>query len=40
MGVANVLGVDQNAILENTLFEDGDSVDTFRAFVPAQVEKT
>ncbi|EEF45086.1 conserved hypothetical protein [Ricinus communis] len=44
-GVAGVLGaalmcVIHGATIENTLFEDGDGVNTFRAFNPTQAEET
>ncbi|KAH7550564.1 hypothetical protein JRO89_XS13G0219300 [Xanthoceras sorbifolium] len=45
MGVAGVLGAAllcaiHGATVENTLFEDGDSANTFRAFNPTQAEET
>ncbi|KAG6408376.1 hypothetical protein SASPL_131381 [Salvia splendens] len=45
MGVAGVLGVAllcaiHGATVENTLFEDGDGANTFRAFNPTQAEET
>jgi photosystem II P680 reaction center D2 protein len=45
MGVAGVLGAAllcaiHGATVENTLFEDGDGVNTFRAFNPTQAEET
>ncbi|KAG5060846.1 hypothetical protein JHK87_001875 [Glycine soja] len=45
MGVAGVLGatllcVIHGATVENTLFEDGDGANTFRAFNPTQAEET
>ncbi|MCD9641533.1 hypothetical protein HAX54_027746 [Datura stramonium] len=45
MGVAGVLGAAllctiHGATAENTLFEDGDSANTFRAFNPTQAEET
>ncbi|KAK8455571.1 hypothetical protein SEVIR_4G142403v4 [Setaria viridis] len=45
MGVARVLGVAllcaiHGATVENTLFEDGDGANTFRAFNPTQDEET
>ncbi|KAG6542984.1 hypothetical protein Mapa_015676 [Marchantia paleacea] len=45
MGVAGVLGAAllcaiQGATVENTLFEDGDGANTFRAFNPTQSEET
>ncbi|MCO5609639.1 hypothetical protein L7F22_063869 [Adiantum nelumboides] len=45
MGVAGVLGVAllcaiHGATVENTLFEDGDGANTFRAFNPTQSEET
>jgi photosystem II P680 reaction center D2 protein len=45
MGVAGVLGVVllcaiHGATEENTLFEDGDGANTFRAFNPTQSEET
>ncbi|KAL3038584.1 hypothetical protein AAZX31_01G140800 [Glycine max] len=45
MGVAGVLGATllcaiHGAIVENTLFEDGDGTNTFRAFNPTQAEET
>jgi photosystem II P680 reaction center D2 protein len=45
MGVAGVLGVAllcaiHGATMENTLFEDGDGENTFRAFNPTQAEET
>ncbi|EEF45090.1 conserved hypothetical protein [Ricinus communis] len=44
-GVAGVLGVAlmcviHGATIENTLFEDGDGVNAFRAFNPTQAEET
>jgi photosystem II P680 reaction center D2 protein len=43
MGVAGVLGLHYYAIhgatVENTLFEDGDGANTFRAFNPTQAEE-
>jgi photosystem II P680 reaction center D2 protein len=43
MGVAGVLGAAllcaiHGATVENTLFEDGDGANTFRAFNPTQAE--
>ena len=45
MGVAGVLGAAllcaiHGATVENTLFEDGDGANTFRAFNPTQAEET
>ncbi|GER31033.1 photosystem II D2 protein [Striga asiatica] len=45
MGVAGVLGAAllyaiHDATVENTLFEDGDGANTFRAFNPTQAEET
>ncbi len=45
MGVAGVLGgallcAIHGATVENTLFEDGDGANTFRAFNPTQSEET
>ncbi|KAG5580107.1 hypothetical protein H5410_050734 [Solanum commersonii] len=43
MGVAGVLGFAiaiHGATVENTLFEDGDGANTFRAFNPTQAEET
>ena len=45
MGVAGVLGAAllcaiHGATVENTLFEDGDGSNTFRAFNPTQAEET
>jgi photosystem II P680 reaction center D2 protein len=43
MGVAGVLGAALCAIMQqlrNTLFEDGDGANTFRAFNPTQAEET
>ncbi|WOK93757.1 photosystem I assembly protein [Canna indica] len=45
MGVAGVLGTAllcaiHGATVENTLFEDGDGANTFRAFNPTQAEET
>ncbi len=45
MGVAGILGgallcAIHGATVENTLFEDGDSANTFRAFTPTQSEET
>ena len=45
MGVAGVLGVvllcvSHDATVENTLIEDGDGENTFRAFNPTQAEET
>ena len=45
MGVAGVLGgallcAIHGATVENTLFEDGDGANTFRAFNPTQAEET
>ncbi|CAN4116399.1 unnamed protein product [Withania somnifera] len=45
MGVSGVLGVAllcaiHSATVENTLFEDGDGANTFRAFNPTQAEET
>ena len=45
MGVAGVLGAAllcaiHGATVENTLFEDGDGANTFRAFNPTQSEET
>ncbi|KAF4360123.1 hypothetical protein F8388_020357 [Cannabis sativa] len=45
MGVAGVLGAAllcaiHGATIENTSFEDGDGVNTFRAFNPTQAEET
>ncbi len=45
MGVAGVLGgvllcAIHGAAVENTLFEDGDGANTFRAFNPTQSEET
>ncbi|KAK7829730.1 photosystem ii d2 protein [Quercus suber] len=45
MGVAGVLGATllcavHGATVENTLFEDGDSANIFRAFNPTQLEET
>jgi photosystem II P680 reaction center D2 protein len=45
MGVSGVLGdaplcVIHGATVENTLFEDGDGANTFRAFNPTQAEET
>ncbi|KAF4400832.1 hypothetical protein G4B88_004375 [Cannabis sativa] len=45
MGVAKVLGAAllcaiHGATVENTLFEDGDGANTFRAFNPTQAEET
>ena len=44
MGVAGILGGALYAIhaatVENTLFEDGDAANTFRAFTPTQSEET
>jgi photosystem II P680 reaction center D2 protein len=45
MGVAGILGgallcAIHGATVENTLFEDGDAADTFRAFTPTQSEET
>merc|ERR1712118_135968 len=45
MGVAGVLGAAllcaiHGATVENTLFEDGDGANTFRAFIPTQNEET
>ncbi|CAI0626154.1 unnamed protein product [Linum tenue] len=45
MGVAGVLGAAllctiRGATVENTLFEDGDSANTFHAFNPTQAEET
>ncbi|MGK7873559.1 MAG: photosystem II D2 protein (photosystem q(a) protein), partial [Xenococcaceae cyanobacterium] len=45
MGVAGVLGgallcAIHGATVENTLFEDSDEADTFRAFEPTQAEET
>eukprot|EP00974_Lingulodinium_polyedra_P037605 3607107-Lingulodinium_polyedra.AAC.1 len=45
MGVAGVLGgallsAIHGATVENTLFEDGDAANTFRAFTPTQSEET
>jgi photosystem II P680 reaction center D2 protein len=45
MGVAGVLGsaplcAIHGATMENTLFEDGDGANTFRAFNPTQTEET
>ena len=44
MGVAGVLGAAllcaiHGATIENTLFEDGDGANTFRAFNPTQAEE-
>ncbi|KAK4434431.1 Photosystem II D2 protein [Sesamum alatum] len=44
MGVSGVLGVAllcaiHGATIENTLFEDGDGANTFRAFNPTQAEE-
>ena len=44
MGVAGVLGAAllcaiHGATVENTLFEDGDGANTFRAFNPTQAEE-
>jgi photosystem II P680 reaction center D2 protein len=45
MGVAGILGgallcAIHGATVENTLFEDGDAANTFRAFTPTQSEET
>eukprot|EP00171_Calliarthron_tuberculosum_P000270 IDg270t1 len=45
MGVAGILGgallcAIHGATVQNTLFEDGDAADTFRAFTPTQSEET
>jgi photosystem II P680 reaction center D2 protein len=45
MGVAGVFGVALlcailGAIIENTLFEDGDGANTIRTFNPTQVKET
>ncbi len=45
MGVAGILGAAllcaiHGATVENTLFEDGDGANTFRAFNPTQAEET
>jgi photosystem II P680 reaction center D2 protein len=45
MGVAGVFGVALlcailGAIVENTLFEDGDGANTIRTFNPTQVKET
>ena len=45
MGVAGILGsallcAIHGATVENTLFEDGDGANTFRAFNPTQAEET
>merc|ERR1712217_795858 len=45
MGVAGILGgallcAIHGATVENTIFEDGDASDTFRAFSPTQAEET
>jgi photosystem II P680 reaction center D2 protein len=45
MGVAGILGgallcAIHGATVENTLFEDGDGANTFRAFTPTQSEET
>lgn len=44
MGVAGILGAAllcaiHGATVENTLFEDGDGANTFRAFNPTQAEE-
>ena len=40
MGVAALLCAIHGATVENTLFEDGDGANIFRAFYPTQAEDT